>query len=412
MANWYPKCVQFTRMRRLSRLVLLFSYYYSQLLGIVRFAYNIKTGAVRTTLRITLYSIWANISLVVVVVLWHNEKINTILLNSKYLHHRIYFIMTIIRGITVVVTLIFNWTRRCKFMEVIVEFQNLRVQHFTDLPIRDELQRQFEKCIITKFYLSIFAEISLWALSLETLYSILDWSLVRSGFSMFVLTNILTVMTYHFYFGILYVSHHFRILNDELEIVMQTACMVGRRYQCQRRPGIYFTQCCELADRLDELAVAHRKLQDLTNRILNMFSLQGICVVFNMYLNNIGMFFIVYALFKSNAFILSMSIWAAILMILTVVSYYADINKFLNVMLDLLQYYQDTAAMLKLSTPTQVLDVRFEQSVEQFCLQIAQNPLEIKILGLFLFDKPMAFDIFVSTLLTAVFVMQYDYQYF
>ncbi|XP_037941380.1 putative gustatory receptor 59d [Teleopsis dalmanni] len=408
----YNRINQYRKMRRVTRYILRFVFFYLRITGLMPFSYNPKTRRVRTSRAITIYSIFANLLLFALVPLilfpYHQS---TMIGNAQYINQLLYSVTLFVRSGAVVISFLFNWHRRCEFISVIRTFNRLHRQYFSRLKLSQEKQQQFENSIISKFIWISLTEFGSWGLTMQVYMGKGDKSDVVGMASICVLTSVLNLVVNEYYFGVLNVNLGFTLINDELLRIMHAARSASKNWKRYGHAGVYITRCCQLSDDIDELAIAHYKLRKLALRLNRMFNTQGACSILNMYLNNVATFYTIYKFIQFKTANLPLDRWGVVLLAIILCSYYADLHNFLKNMMNMLELYTKGAFIIRMLMPLQCMDIRLERSIKSFCEQIVNIPLQYNMMGMTRLDKPMIFAILSSTFSNAILIMQYDIKY-
>ncbi|XP_065367031.1 putative gustatory receptor 59d [Calliphora vicina] len=401
-------------MKRSTRWMILLVHYISQLLGIVAFSYNYDTGKLKTTFAITLYSSLVSVLMFSSVALLFRIQWKPRNANGPELHFKITALMCLIRIVAVLITVLLNWSKRQEFIRSIRDFQRLRHNLLQKFVMSSKVQQYFEKSIRSKFYWGLISNIMIFVGSYDILRGIFDLEspIIITGLG--AMSTVLNVIMTHYFFALLNVNALLAVVNEEVKRILNTSSQLFKLQRLKQiKPGALITTCCQLADELDVLAINHYKLQLLGERVNRLYGLQGSCVMLTLYMNNISVIYMTYMIVQHEDLSQQLGIlWTVIILSILLFFFYKDLYLFTLNMLNFGDYVQKTAGLLKSRQPwLPTLDERFEKSLKDFSVQLALFPLEMKLLGLFQFNRSMSFATFGSTISNAIVLMQYDYKY-
>lgn len=188
------------------------------------------------------------------------------------------------------------------------------------------------------------------------------------------------------------------------------------------------TQCCYLADRIDEIARTQSTMQDLTSRVCKIYEMQTFCVSITTSLNLIAGLYMIFCFFKDIHITSTPPIVMAIALFSTIL-YYVDIGLNTSNVFGLLDAHKEMVELLNQRTLFQHgLDQKLESTVshfspgypdlrlfhyfqfESFQLNLARNPMKVRILGGREWNRFASFSIYNSLITRAILLIQFDIQ--
>ncbi|KAI8123693.1 putative gustatory receptor 59d [Lucilia cuprina] len=391
-------------MKRSTYWMLSTIYIYAQLLGILNFCYNCRTGRAHIKPYITAYS--AIISLTMFGVLTYfllNMEIKNHPAGSAELHYKLNLLTSIIRVVGVILTVFYNWTRRRESVQLINTYQQFCRRFLKKWQVEERFMQYLEHGIRVKLKRSFIADVLVYVIIYQHLGVIFDMENSYILLALALIPTVLNVVMTLYYFAILNINILMTIINEEIKRILNIICETETG-NC--------VKYCHLADQLDDLAVAQGILKTFLKRINKIYNVQAICVVLDLYVNNIFVIYI-FAMLSNHLDIWAYyGDWVVYFVPVALFIWYLDIQLFIYVMLNTVDLMEKTGELLK-GRPiwTSNLNDRLERSLDNFSLQLAQFPLEFDLVGLFNMNRPMAFATFSSTISNAIVLIQYDLKY-
>ncbi|XP_065367047.1 putative gustatory receptor 59d [Calliphora vicina] len=381
--------------------------FYAQLLGILNFCYDCRTGKAHIRAHVTAYS--AIMSLTMFGVLTYflfNMEIKTRPPGSAELHYKLNLLTAVIRIGGVILTVFYNWTKRKGSVELLNSYQTFCKKFLQKWQMQEKYVNYMECGIRFKLKRSFIAELLLFIVTVQNFREIFDMENPYILLPLALIPTVLNVVMTLYYFTILNINILMIIINDEVKRILNAAnhiCESGVRQE---------QACCHLADQLDELAVAQYIIKDYLKRINNMYDLQGVCVILDLYVNNICVIYMFTMMSAHLELWASYGEWVVYFVPVAMFIYYMDLKLFLFAMLNTRDLVERTGELLKERQVSLLnMDERLERSLNNFSLQLAAFPLEFDLVGLFKMNRPMAYATFSSTISNAIVLMQYDLKY-
>ncbi|KAM7343935.1 putative gustatory receptor 59d isoform 1-T1 [Cochliomyia hominivorax] len=396
-------------MKRSTHFMIKTVYIYAQLLGILNFCYNCRTGKARVKSSVTIYSA-AICVLMFVVTLYFvlNLEIKTRPPGGAELHYKLNLLASAVRCIGVIITIFYNWTKRKDYVRLINSFRKFCRKFLKKWNLEEKYIKYLECGIRVKLKRSFLADIVMYLFIVNMFREIFD---IENSFILLPLAlipTVLNVVMNLYYFAILNINTLMLIINEELKRVLDSAIILN-----QTLPQNHIRHSSQMAEELDELALIQYQLWDYLKRINKMYDIQGVCVVLDLYVNNIYVIYM-FCMFSEHFDLwISFGKWIAYFIPLSFIIYYLDVKLFLFAMLNTIDLVEETGRLLKerkVWIPSN-LDGRLERSLNNFSLQLASFPVEFDLVGLFKMNRSMAFATFSSTISNAIVLIQYDLKY-
>lgn len=345
-------------MRKSTRLMVKVTLAAAHVLGTLSFFYNHRTGEIYTTPWLTIYTAVISVAMFGVVPMLRNINIS-----GKRIHVKINFSIFVIRITAVLVTMIFNWTKRCAFMEYLRNLKKLRIEFEKKWPLSQNMDEKFDRTLRRKFCWGVSSSLVVFVGFMGYLKIELNINNVWMILFLALMTNILNVVLTSYFFCILRINIFLAAINEEVtRILKKSENLAHLRSRGQTHAGFFITQCCTFADDLDELARFQLEFRKLARNINGMYEVQGSCVLLSVYLNSISVIY--------DAYISIHILWdeyTKIRLVFTTIAlflYFMDLNVSLFTMLEYQDLFIDCGRILKEhQTCLTNLDVRLEESV-------------------------------------------------
>uniref|UniRef100_A0A454A0Q5 Gustatory receptor n=1 Tax=Stomoxys calcitrans TaxID=35570 RepID=A0A454A0Q5_STOCA len=399
-------------MRRTTVWMVALCYYLSQILGIMPFCYDYGKGEIYTSTSVTVYSAvlsmtWFGLIPMMLRIDFHSP--NSI---SHDLHLKISAVICLVRFTAVLASVISQWFKRGQLMATLNKFHHIREQFVSKWPLHTKVEQNLEHAIRSKFLWGFVANVGLFLGSTEFLRVELKLQNPWEFILLAIMCNILNMVILHFYFCVIHVNALLEAINNEVKQILRDS-----KNLCHlRRLGYIPTAALErksalLAENLYELANIQFELQRLTYRLNDVYDVQCACTMLTMYMNNVAVFYMFYMVMQ-HAYILKVyGLDTFVLMLISLTFYYMDLKVFMDSLWNYIGHVEETGEILKQLQPCMLTKYRkLEESFKNFSLQLAKFPVEMKLVGLFKFDRSMAFSIFGSTISNAIVLIQYDYK--
>lgn len=347
-------------MRRSTHWMIAITYYSSLLSGILSFHWDQYTGDIYTSNFITAYS--AVVSLAMFGIVPYLLRLN---FQSPKLYENINSCIVLIRIITLLITVTFNWSKRRNFMQTLKKFQCLHKNFRRRWPLSEKLKQKFEDSVRSKFCWGFLANTFLIVGSYEFFkyqYNVEDISLTLF---LCVLCNIINLVMSNYYFCLTHLNILLAGMNEELrDMLIKCHNLANLQSLNEIRPAALIMQCCTISDNLDDLAWFQHGFYKLANCMHDMYAVQGLCVLLTLYLNNLV---VIYSAYTStiHEYLKNMyGQWTLVIMSLVLFLYYVDLKMFLYCIFEQEDLFEKTASLLREYQPCMPnLDVRLENSV-------------------------------------------------
>uniref|UniRef100_A0A454A0Q4 Gustatory receptor n=1 Tax=Stomoxys calcitrans TaxID=35570 RepID=A0A454A0Q4_STOCA len=394
-------------MRRSTEWMISATYITSVLFGVTSLCYVETTGEVYTKPLVTIYSALANIGMLVLVP--HFLRFDYY---SPSLPVQINTLIFLLKAVSSIITVFINWTKRGVFVKTLNELSTARLKFMRRWPLSEKIKQKYETTLRRKLLLGFIAMVGLMLSSIEYVQRELKLRSFHMIVAALIMFSIVNVVMLNYFVCMSNLNVILWAINEELEKIIQTTHQLWNlRIIGQIGPGTLITECCKLSDDLDELAATQHQLNLLRNRIYRMYDIQTACVLVMVYLNNVLTFYMSFPTQQKSKILDEYSNWSMAVMPFMMMLYYIDLALFIKEMTNFEVSGKATGKLLRerqLFYPA--LDMRLEESFKNFSLQLAKFPVEMKLVGLFKFDRSMAFSIFGSTISNAIVLIQYDYK--
>ncbi|XP_017005863.2 putative gustatory receptor 59c [Drosophila takahashii] len=250
----------------------------------------------------------------------------------------------------------------------------------------------------------------------DVMHTILDLSAQRKKLNLSLVLNIVVLYTKNTIFNIgvglyylaeLQVLGLFELIKSDLEKLIketESVCLIRNR-----RGGVFATKCCFLADQLDILAERHYNLRAIVDEMTELFKIQSLSMSMVYYLSAMGTIYFTFCSIWYNNTGFDSSLWGFLLIALSIAFLIADNSISPN--LGFLIQDQVREINEKLSERTlfsQELDPRLETVFENYKLQLACNPIEYNICGLFKVERDRIIGMINSAIMSSILLVQWE----
>ncbi|XP_001360399.3 putative gustatory receptor 59c [Drosophila pseudoobscura] len=381
-----------------------FVYLYGRLVGVVNFTVDWRTGRAMITRWATIQAAVQNICLIGLLTfqLLHGDTVLFTFKHAKYLHEYVFLMVTAVRHWAVLLTLVSRWRHRG---DIVLIWNRL----FRATQQRPDVIPLYRRRLILKF---IFAVLS------DNLHMVLDLSALRQKFSpalvlklivWYLFTTIFNMIVAQYYLAMLQVNVSYTLIKRDLrELLTETQALCG---STNRRGGVFVTKCCALSDRLDRIAETQSKLQALVDGMSKIFQIQSFSMTIVYYLSTIGTIYFAFCTIKYSSTGLGASNWGLLLIVLSTTFFYADNFITINIGFIIMDSNPELMKILEERTLLcEELDERLKSSFESFQLQLARNPLEFYVMGLFKIDRGRIMSMANSLITHSIILIQWELQ--
>uniref|UniRef100_A0A454A0P4 Gustatory receptor n=1 Tax=Stomoxys calcitrans TaxID=35570 RepID=A0A454A0P4_STOCA len=347
-------------MRRSTKWMMTVHYYICLIMGIQSFCIDQATGRVYSTTIVSLYSALASMAMFTLLPLLYYIDFN-----SPYLHVQINGLLFVLRIIGLCVTIICNWIKRQEFMTTLRDLMQARDSFLKRWPLSEKLEQKYENTLRMKYFWGFATTVSMLLLSTEFYKLQFKLDSKYTLVAVMILYSVFHVLMMNYFLCMFHLNIMLMALNDEIKNILKMSCHL---WQLQRAKqigsGAFITQCCKLADDLDELAAAQYRLHLLGNRVYHMYDIQSACATLMVYLNSLSVYYMTYAsLQRGQVLAKQYSTWSLMLVPIFLTSYYIDLTIFMFTIMAYPELYIKTGEMLRDCQPcTPTLDGRLEES--------------------------------------------------
>ncbi|TMW43256.1 hypothetical protein DOY81_011665 [Sarcophaga bullata] len=382
-------------MKRSTFLMIDVVFIYALLLGGLNFSFDRRSGIARVKPYILIYSAVMNLIMVAIIIYF------TVTIDFKTrppgrdeLSYKFTMLLLLIRATAIITTLLCNWINLSDFVKFINAYRNFSLHFIRKWRAHEKYEKHMEQGIRLRCICTVLVDILMYLGAIIDLQDIFD------------INNNLMLLFY--YFAILNTNVLLIIINDELKRILATAFILHQNHS--RATLARHGQT--LAKELDELAESQLKLNAFIKRINKIFDLQGACVMLDFYVNNIYVIYLSCLLYNDDAFLNGFEDGLAYILFTFYAIYYTDLKVFMFNILRLGDLMKKTVEILKERYYLgQQMEKSLEKSFTNYSLQLAINPLEIEVVGLYKLNRAMAFASFSSTISNAIVLIQYDFEY-
>uniref|UniRef100_A0A6P4FBQ8 Gustatory receptor n=1 Tax=Drosophila rhopaloa TaxID=1041015 RepID=A0A6P4FBQ8_DRORH len=385
--------------------VLRVVYFYGHLIGVSNFEFDWRTGRVFAPKWTTFYAIAIN-STMFILYSYHwigiTNMMNLFFGKANKLHEYVVIIMTGIKIVAGLVTVLNRWRQRCQMMDLA---RNV-IQLFLNCP---QLKKISRLGVLVKFFTGVVTDFLQVIITLDAMGRV-DPQYYLGISLQYWMSAILNLATSQHYLIVLFIRSHYQILNIELRQVIEESKELSRNPPGQ---GVFMTRCCFLADQLEDIAKIQSQLQSIMNQLEQVFGLQGMMVQSGYYMSMVATAYLTYSVLRNGYEAMQMTFRGLILTSAWCFFYYFDVMLNLVVMLFVLDEHKKLLLLLEERTLfAPGLDVRLEQSFESFQLQVTHNPLKIDVVKMYEINRSSSMSMFASFIMHSIYLIQYDLENF
>ncbi|XP_043069728.1 putative gustatory receptor 36a [Drosophila bipectinata] len=375
--------------------LLKFVYFYGFLVGISNFEIDWSTRRVFTTKRSTIFAVTHNVLCVMLLFNYWQlfQKFSSFFGQANSLHK---FLIILMSGLKVV--FVIRWRLRRKLMRIMRRLFRLYVTS-------SHTKKMAGMAILIKILNVCFADCMQIAMGVSTLSH--HGSAPVLGISLqYSMIFLMTVATTQYYLIMLFIRIQYATLNSELRCLIEETRTLSYR---SRRKGAFMTKCCDLSDRLDDLAKRQDEIQSIVIRISKEFGVQGLLVYTGYYINSIITIYMTYSLLRNGFESQGVSLSMLIFLYIWSFFYYADALRNLFVVLGIQNEHKALIRTLEERTGFPPgLDIRLELSFENFQFQLIRNPFTMSVMNIIPIDHRFTTSMFASLFMNSICLIQYD----
>ncbi|XP_017111556.1 putative gustatory receptor 59c [Drosophila elegans] len=380
--------------------ILRLAYCYGLAVGVMNFEVDWPTGKAIATRRVTIFSAVHNIGLITLlsVLGLSNNNWKSTLDNARLLHEYFFLLMTVVRNLAVMLSMITRWIQRSK----ILRLWNQIIELVRERP---SVVLRYRRHIIIKFVFCVLSDSMHMILDISAQRKNLTFGLCVSLLVGALFTTIFNMIVVQYYIAILQILGLYNILEEDLRHLIgeaETICLTRKR-----GGGVFATKCCFLADQLDQLAERHSKLKDTLGEMSEIFQIQSLSMSMVYYLSSVGSIYFTFCSILYNTTGFGSTYWGLLLIALSTIFFYADNWITLNIGFDICDQENEVTRVLAERTLfSQELDTRLETAFENFQLQLARDPYEFYVLGLFKVERSQLMAMANSILIHSIMLVQ------
>ncbi|KAH8269715.1 hypothetical protein KR018_001626 [Drosophila ironensis] len=385
-------------------LLLRTFYYYGLLIGVSNFEIDWKTSRVFKTTRSTSYAALFNILVVILIVAYWCKRfrLHVIFGNVSKLHEYVMVLMSILRFVAGLASLLNRWRQRCRLM-------HLTRSLFRLYNAKPQVIRMSRWPILIKAFSVLMADVLAAVLALENIDR-LGYTQILGILLQFFLMAVMSYVIAQYYLIMLFIRVQYQMLNSELRQVIRESRWLS--YHSPRN-GVFMTRCCFLADKLDDLARQLNSIQTLIDNVSEVFAVQGLLVYAAYYISSLTSTFMAYSVLKHGYKYLNISLTATIVYTAWCSVYFLDAIRNLFLVLSIQDNHRVLVRLLEERTVfAPGLDVRLEETFENFQFQLARNPLKMTVMNIFPLNHKSTTAMFGSLLMNSIYLIQYEMQNF
>ncbi|XP_037811500.1 putative gustatory receptor 59d [Lucilia sericata] len=220
-------------MKRSTYWMLSTVYIYAQLLGILNFCYDCRTGRAHIKPHITVYSAVISITMFgVLTYFFLHMEIKSHPPGSAELHYKLNFLTSIIRVVGVILTVFYNWTRRRESVQLINSYRKFCKKFLQKWQMEERYMQYLEHGIRIKLKRSFIADVLVYVIINQHLGVIFDMENRYILLALALIPTVLNVVMTLYYFAILNINIFMTIINEEIKRILNTAntiCKSGVR---------------------------------------------------------------------------------------------------------------------------------------------------------------------------------------
>ncbi|KAH8323516.1 hypothetical protein KR067_012541 [Drosophila pandora] len=379
-------------------------YYYGFLVGISNFEVDWSTCRVFKTKRSTIFALLHNVlALVLVIFYWRgHESFNVLFGKANKLHEYVVVIMSGLRVSSGLLTIVTRWRRRRPLMRIMKRLFRLYLA-------KPQVKRMSRRAILVKFLNVSISDCLQIALGLNAAKHISS-DLILGLVLQFFMVSLMTLAISQYYLVMLFIRTQYVMLNSELRCLIEETRALSHSPRCN---GVFMTKCCELSDRLDDIAQQQDEIQSIVASLGGAFGTQGLLVYTAYYLSVVSTAYLSYSLAKHGIENLGMTFGSLAVSLTWCYFYYTDALRNLFVVLSIQNEHRTLIRIMEERTVFPPgLDIRLELSFENFQFQLIRNPLKMIVLNMFPTDYSSTTAMFASFLTNSIYLIQYDIEKF
>ncbi|KAH8394689.1 hypothetical protein KR222_001848 [Zaprionus bogoriensis] len=408
----------------LVKIMLLASYYYGRVMGVINFEIELATGRTRITRKTTIYAASVTVLFICLVpILLRNRIWHTFWGQLNEFHEIVFLVVMGTRICCVFATLLSRWWQRQRIMYLFDSFSRIVWQ-------RPQVKRLWRRGVISKCICGMLSEIFHFSWAMYALRHRLTIGLTLSVLTTSIFVALINIVISQYYFALLNVHGHYILLNEDLRQILAELHSLEQDH----RRGVRELRSCELADRVDSLAHAQSHLQMLLKRMSHIFGIQALCAGFITQFSMVAAVYYTFLIRKHKLLSIDWQQWPSLVLACGACIYVLDIRITYSILFEVLDQHAKMVQLLgQYTTLDPQIDVRLQTAVgilqvfidsfklqtnyylrqfESFELQLIRNPLELYTLGLYKVDRGVVVAMCDSMVTYALLLIQYDMKYF
>lgn len=354
-------------MKRSTHLVLVFSYYYAQILGILNFSYDTNTRRAYTNIYITIYAALVNVILFAVIPYFAMTlQIKSRPPGSAEVIYKLSILMTFIRIGGSLTTIIFNWTKRNDFIKLINKFLHFRYAFLEKYHKNEQFNKYIEKYIRAKCLTSLGSDLIVFTSSIQIIRDLFEISNIFLIMLLALMPTVLNVIMTHYYFALLNVNVLLIIIKEDLDLIIKTA----KQYNIQTnelKSKLILKHITGLSDYVNILSHTVLQLQHFVANINRIYDIQGICCMLTVYVNNICVVYMTFMTSSPDKLWNQLNSFKGVFSIISLMIIYLDLKLFVYSLLNASHSVQELGELLKIKQSCHSYrDKSLERSVCKF----------------------------------------------
>lgn len=246
-----------------------------------------------------------------------------------------------------------RWRRRRPLMRIMRRLFRLYLA-------KPQVKRMSRRLILVKFLNVSISDCLQIALGLNAVQRI-GSDLILGLVLQFCMVACMTLAISQYYLVMLFIRTQYEMLNSELRGLIEETRALSHR---PRRNGVFMTKCCELSDRLDDIAQQQDEIQSIVASLGGAFGTQGLLVYTAYYLSVVSTAYLSYSLAKNGIENLGMTFGSLAVSLTWCFFYYSDALRNLFVVLSIQNEHRTLIRIMEERTVFPPgLDIRLELSV-------------------------------------------------
>lgn len=340
----------------LVRFLLYANYYYGRAMGVINFEIDLKTGHARIRPQATLYAVCVTTFFFCLVpVVLHNRIWNVFWGQLNPFYEFVFLVVMGVRIICMFITLLSRWGQREEIISLIDSFRRMVL-------LQPQVMRLWRRGVISKCIFGMLTELFHTSWPLYGLRHQLNLGLTLSILAMSIFIALLNIVLAQYFFAMLNVHGHYILFDQELRSILDEL----RTVELDPRRGVRELRSCELADRLDKLALLQSDLQSVLVQMSQIFGIQALCIAFIGHFSMIAGVFYTFLTIRHNLLSLDILRCASVPLTLGLLVYLIDQNITFSIIFYTLDRHANLMQLLAdYTTYEHSMDVRLQKAVSE-----------------------------------------------